>query len=378
MKKLQLILLFLTTITIASARTVNVDSIKVVYEDSARVVYDEDWCPKIKHGFYLQTNYLFTDDGKPGHGFGQFFDYRISKRFYLSFLLGYTELYKEILVYDPTVTYRHLDLQTNIYMCGLYTKYFLLSDANINPYLNIGASAIAFNQDNGLDQTFNEGILTAGLGLEIPLNKKFNLIVSSNYNISHTEDFDREPGMDSFLDLSLGFSFNFSCPKPKVVCPQPIIKIPPKPEPKEVKVEEVEEKTEKVAKTQYEDLLYMIKPYDYLLDLSYKFYNDSTKWEDIYKWNDILSKTNPNLIYPFEEIRLKNLKEGILDELDYEYYDYEVKPGESLWSIAAEEYGNPLAWVIIVRDNRELLEENLHQVKPGMILKLRTKVFNEE
>ncbi len=357
--------------------------VMVIFADDVDSKPSEEWVKTIKHGIIGGTNYLFTEDGKLGHGFGHHMDYRISERGYISFSVGYTELYKEITTGSSPAFYRHLDLQTNIFYFGVnYQHFFSAQDNILNPYLNVGLAPFAFDQDNGLTQFFNDGLIKAGLGFEMPINDIFSLTGEGNFNITSGEDFDLESGYDMFADLSLGLSYRMEFPKPVCPCPEPTPEIP---EELIQKISELENQINTMAvapepepEPVTEDMLYMIQPQDYLLDLCDQFYGDSTKWKDVYKWNNILSKTNPNLIYPFEEITFKNLKKGTIDPLDYEYYTYTVKPFDTLWSIAKKEYNNPLAWIIIVRDNRDVLGTDANLFQPGLKLKLRTKVFNHE
>lgn len=347
-----------------------------------------NWQPKIKIGLALQGNYLINDGGILGHGFGQFMDYRLSKSLYLSLSLGYAELYDNIPGKKSASFYHHEDLQSHLYNMGVATKYFFTDGKKFKPYLNLGASIFTFTQTNGYQGTYNEAAVFAGIGAEIPVSDKINIITGTNINMSHCEGFTAESNRAPYLDFSLGCSFSFSAPKPKIITPEPVVKMPEDQKQRisdlEQKVKTLEEKLaarqvqKKEPEPEYEDLLYMIKPYDYLLKLSYKYYNDSTKWEDIYDWNkEKLAKKGPNFIYPFVEIQLKNLKKGTLDKLEYDYYEHEVQHGETLWSIARKEYGNPMAWVVIVRDNEENLSKNNHKISTGMKLKLRTQLYNE-
>ncbi len=122
----------------------------------------------------------------------------------------------------------------------------------------------------------------------------------------------------------------------------------------------------------------MIKPGDYLIKIADKAYDDKSMWKDIYKWNKSEVGSNPDLIYPFYPLKLKDVPVGNIPELNYSFYEYEVKGGETLDDIAAKEYGNPYAWVIIIRDNVDVLGDRYTVPTTGTIIKLRTKVFNEE
>jgi nucleoid-associated protein YgaU len=66
----------------------------------------------------------------------------------------------------------------------------------------------------------------------------------------------------------------------------------------------------------------------------------------------------------------------VANDLEYEFYDYTVKANESLWGIAGREYQNHYAWIVILRDNADVLGSNLENIPAGTVLKLRTNLFN--
>ena len=142
-------------------------------------------------------------------------------------------------------------------------------------------------------------------------------------------------------------------------------------EEKEGKLEEV---LELVSEGDSVDVFYMVKQGDYLSLIAKNEYGNIGMWHLIYKWNRKKIGANPNLIYPFHEFLLKKPKENAID-LEYDFYEYTVKENESLWSIAGQEYNNHYAWIVILRDNADVLGSNLEDVPTGMILKLRTNLF---
>ncbi len=143
---------------------------------------------------------------------------------------------------------------------------------------------------------------------------------------------------------------------------------------KAVKIEEKE--GQEIELNYYKMLRYMTKPNDYLVRIANQMYDNSSKWRDIWNWNRDIIGDNPDVIYPFHELELKKVPAENANKLEYEYYNYEVGNGETLWSIAAKEYGNPYSWIVIYRDNKEILEKNRQKVRPGTVLKLRSKLFN--
>ncbi|MDA3779418.1 MAG: LysM peptidoglycan-binding domain-containing protein [Bacteroidales bacterium] len=171
-------------------------------------------------------------------------------------------------------------------------------------------------------------------------------------------------------------------PKPEIkteVKPEPIPepKPEPKPEPEPVPEPKPEPKPEPEPVPELPDsvtVMYMTKPNDWLSKIAISEYGEVSMWRSIWKWNYEEIGDNPNLIYPYKELNLKKLREEA-KEIEYELVDYTVKQGETLWSIAKDEYGNNYAWIVILRDNYDLIGNNPDSVDPGTILKLRTKLY---
>jgi len=139
---------------------------------------------------------------------------------------------------------------------------------------------------------------------------------------------------------------------------------------------QLEEVMEVVAEGDTIDMYYMVKPEDWLSKIAENEYGDIKMWKKIYKWNRKKIGDDPNLIFPFHEFLLKKLKENAND-LEYEFYNYTVEFNESLWDIAQKEYGNAYAWIVLLRDNADVLGSDLKSIKPGTVLKVRTNLFNE-
>jgi len=137
----------------------------------------------------------------------------------------------------------------------------------------------------------------------------------------------------------------------------------------------VEEVLEVIAEGDSVDIFYMVKPNDYHSKIAKNEYGRISMWKTIYKWNRKKIGNNPNLIYPFNEFLLKKPKENA-NPLEYDTYEYLVKQGESLWSIAGREYDNNYAWNVILRDNADVIGSDLNNLVPGTKLQLRTKIFN--
>ncbi len=119
---------------------------------------------------------------------------------------------------------------------------------------------------------------------------------------------------------------------------------------------------------------YMIRPNDYLVKIAINEYGRPTMWRKIWNWNRKAIGENPNLIYPYREISLLKPVEYAV-KTEFEYYDYVVKKDDTLWSIAKKEYGNNLAWIVILRDNYDSISEDYDHLKENTVLKLRTKLY---
>ena len=127
---------------------------------------------------------------------------------------------------------------------------------------------------------------------------------------------------------------------------------------------------------------YMTKRGDYLSLIAYKEYNNANEWRRIYKWNKEHweekgigpNSDNPNLIYPYRELDLKKPANNAI-EWAFDHYNYLVKSGETLWTIAQKEYGDELAWVVLFWDNEELLNRQDGKLIPGMNLKVRSQLW---
>ncbi len=132
----------------------------------------------------------------------------------------------------------------------------------------------------------------------------------------------------------------------------------------EVLPEEVKEAVQEAVWTKY-----MIQPGDYLMKIALEEYGVVTMWREIWDWNKELVGDNPDLIYPYDELNL--LKDGNVEEKEVEVYDYTVKEGETLWCIAKKLYGNNYAWVVLLRDNMEVVGEDYDSLSAGTVLKVR-------
>ncbi len=129
---------------------------------------------------------------------------------------------------------------------------------------------------------------------------------------------------------------------------------------------------------------YMTKRGDYLSLIAYKEYQNANEWRRIYEWNKKHweergigpDKDNPNFIYPYRGLDLKKPADDAIEWV-YDHYIHVVDDGETLWSIAKEEYGDELAWVVLFWDNDKILENHEGKLFPGMELKIRSELWPE-
>lgn len=345
---------------------------------------------KVNGNYYLASLDDKDAEGLLSPGFGGFFDYKLSNYFALNLGLEYNQVNMEYPTYQ---------LDNSIITATLKGKFFMYRSKSFNPYIDLGFGLFSFTQENGYTaDRLNSLMAIGGLGAEIALSNRINIIPAVNITTTINEDFDALPNEDHLIDdqylsPSLGISFKLGGPekeKPEpeveeeVEKPEEVME-PAEPDTMEEEEELVEEEPEEleettmeeVEKQYYEKLQYMIKPNDYLIKIANNIYEDKSMWQDIYSWNRDMIGDNPNLIYPFHELLLRQVPVENINKLDYEYYNYEVGQNESLWKIAAKEYGNPYAWIVIYKDNKNILGERAQNIEPGTVLKLRSELFNK-
>lgn len=118
---------------------------------------------------------------------------------------------------------------------------------------------------------------------------------------------------------------------------------------------------------------YMVEPGDFLIKIAKKEYGDFRLWRQIYAWNKNEIGDNPNIIYPYHFLNLQ--KERLSAKtVELTYTEYQVQPGDNLWNIAGNKYGDAKSWIILLWDNEDTIKTNAGVLNPGMILKLREKL----
>ncbi len=120
--------------------------------------------------------------------------------------------------------------------------------------------------------------------------------------------------------------------------------------------------------------LVMIRPHDYLGKIAKREYDNPGQWRNIYQWNKELVGDDPNIIHPYNELKLFKPEHEITDR-SYDYVIHAVAQGETLWSIARDWYGDNLAWKLVYSDNEELFNSSGGRLINGMELKIRTSLI---
>jgi hypothetical protein len=110
-----------------------------------------------------------------------------------------------------------------------------------------------------------------------------------------------------------------------------------------------------------------------LRSISMKEYGTETYWSLIYEWNKDILGNNPELIFPYQVIKL--FKENRFELHIPNNSTYVVKEGETLWSIAKLVYNDEYAWLILAYDNKNMLL-NPDNINPGNELVIRGNINN--
>lgn len=168
-------------------------------------------------------------------------------------------------------------------------------------------------------------------------------------------------------------------PEPEEVTEMPVIEEPVAAPPEEMVIprSEFQGIEQEPAGTLHPDsvsYLYMIRRDDYLTKIAFNEYGNPNEWRRIYQWNRDRIGDDPNLIYPYNDLELFK-SESEIEPVEYDYIIHEVTIGETLWTIAGQEYGDELAWIILFWDNEEVLSTRQGLLKPGMELRIRTRLY---
>jgi len=117
---------------------------------------------------------------------------------------------------------------------------------------------------------------------------------------------------------------------------------------------------------------YIVRQGDWLSTIARDELGNVDLWTSIALWNRAIIDA-PHLIYPYTELVLHKIQ-GSGTHYRYGFDDYRVRPGDTLWSIAAAVYGDNYAWVVLMRDNIKYLPYGPRKMEPGLRLIVRTNL----
>jgi LysM repeat protein len=121
---------------------------------------------------------------------------------------------------------------------------------------------------------------------------------------------------------------------------------------------------QQVAQGPAEATPYTVKPGDNLWDIAKTHMGDGTKWPDIYKMNQDVVGSNPNLIHPGDQLNLGDSSQMSASA------DYTVKPGDNLWNISKDHLGGGQNWHHLYDHNTSVIGENPSLIHPGQKLSM--------
>lgn len=116
---------------------------------------------------------------------------------------------------------------------------------------------------------------------------------------------------------------------------------------------------QQVAQGPTEATPYTVKPGDNLWDIAKSHMGDGSKWPDIYKMNQDVVGSNPNLIHPGDQLNLGDHSQLTANA------DYTVKPGDNLWNISKDHLGGGQNWHHLYDRNASVIGENPSLIHPG-------------
>lgn len=115
------------------------------------------------------------------------------------------------------------------------------------------------------------------------------------------------------------------------------------------------------------DGYYEVKAGDSLWKIAEAEYGDGYMWVEIANENSLNS---PGVIEVGQKLKMPEVtSEAKPSKTITEETNYEVKAGDSLWSIATDNYGDGFAWTKIYEKNKSLIN-NPNLIEKGMVLVL--------
>ena len=124
------------------------------------------------------------------------------------------------------------------------------------------------------------------------------------------------------------------------------------------------------AEPQMTEIIYTVQPGDNLWKIAAKYHKQGVTWQRVYMDNRAVIR-NPGLIFAGQQLRIRfaAMDGAQMPAVGVYSESYSVKPGDTLWGIAAITYGDGRLWTRIYEANRDVLE-NPDRLWIGQILVL--------
>jgi nucleoid-associated protein YgaU len=111
---------------------------------------------------------------------------------------------------------------------------------------------------------------------------------------------------------------------------------------------------------------------DTLWNISLKYYGSGFDWPTLQKINGL---SNPDLLFPNmvldvptkPTIEMGQISSTSTERIEPKHSQITVQPGDTLWSIAEREYGNPYLWPAIAKENPI---KNPDLIYPGFLFRI--------
>jgi hypothetical protein len=111
---------------------------------------------------------------------------------------------------------------------------------------------------------------------------------------------------------------------------------------------------------------YTVQRGDNLWDIARKQLGDGTRWQEIYKLNENLIGSNPDLIHTGLDLKLPGSDATPIADAG----QYTVQPGDNLWDIAKDKLGDGSRWGEIYDANKAIIGENPRLIFSGEHLQM--------
>lgn len=127
-----------------------------------------------------------------------------------------------------------------------------------------------------------------------------------------------------------------------------------------------EKKDEVITKTEVaNNNVYQVKNGDSLWKIAEAKLGSGERWTEIAKNNNL---TNPKLLLVGQNLKMPTVETTVTAKVEG-FNDYVVKPGDNLWKISVQTYGDGYQWVNVYRANKNFIK-NPNKIEIGMKLAL--------